>query len=68
MMVMAREMEKAGLIEEIMEETLDDVEEDFDEEAEEQVSAILDELDLNFKESAPNAPSKITEPVAPEVF
>eukprot|EP01128_Nolandella_sp_AFSM9_P006729 TRINITY_DN3528_c0_g1_i1.p1 TRINITY_DN3528_c0_g1~~TRINITY_DN3528_c0_g1_i1.p1 ORF type:complete len:249 (+),score=98.52 TRINITY_DN3528_c0_g1_i1:74-748(+) len=65
MMTMAREMEKAGLIEEMMEETLDDMEEDFDEEADEQVQKVLDELDLNFKEAAPNAPTKSLQVATP---
>jgi len=56
MMTLAREMEKAGLIDEVMSETLDDVgEEDLDQEADEAVQKVLDELDLDLHEAAPAA-------------
>eukprot|EP01102_Stenamoeba_stenopodia_P006757 TRINITY_DN1885_c0_g1_i1.p1 TRINITY_DN1885_c0_g1~~TRINITY_DN1885_c0_g1_i1.p1 ORF type:complete len:211 (-),score=53.23 TRINITY_DN1885_c0_g1_i1:102-734(-) len=46
MMAMSREMEKAGLIEEMMSDTLDSVgdEDDLEEEAEEEVDKVLEEI------------------------
>jgi charged multivesicular body protein 3 len=56
MMAMAREMEKAGLIDEVIQDTLEDMgEEDLDQEADEAVQKVLDELDLDFREEAPEA-------------
>jgi charged multivesicular body protein 3 len=58
MMTMAREMEKAGLIDEIVGEALGD-EEELSEEADEEVTKILDELVLNFQESTPSVGKKV---------
>eukprot|EP01125_Pyxidicula_operculata_P005452 TRINITY_DN1934_c0_g5_i2.p1 TRINITY_DN1934_c0_g5~~TRINITY_DN1934_c0_g5_i2.p1 ORF type:complete len:137 (+),score=37.10 TRINITY_DN1934_c0_g5_i2:327-737(+) len=58
MMMMAREMEKAGLIEEVVEETMnldDDIE---DEEVEEEVDKVLTELDLEVATATPGVPGK----------
>eukprot|EP01126_Amoeba_proteus_P041150 TRINITY_DN4415_c0_g1_i2.p1 TRINITY_DN4415_c0_g1~~TRINITY_DN4415_c0_g1_i2.p1 ORF type:complete len:102 (+),score=25.60 TRINITY_DN4415_c0_g1_i2:502-807(+) len=52
MMVMAQEMEKAGLIEEIMNETLEN-EDSLSEEASEEVAKVLDELNLELTSKAP---------------
>jgi len=56
MMMLAREMEKAGLIDEIMADTLEMGEEDVEDEADEAVQKVLDELDLDLHEAAPAAP------------
>jgi charged multivesicular body protein 3 len=58
MMTMAKEMEKAGLIDEIVGEALGD-EEELSEEADEEVTKILDELVLNFQESTPSVGKKV---------
>jgi len=58
MMVLAREMEKAGLIDEIMQDTLEMGEEDVEDEADEAVQKVLDELDLDLQEAAPAAPQR----------
>jgi len=50
MMVMAREMEKAGLIDELVSETMDDMDDIEDEEVEEQVDKVLTELNLELKQ------------------
>lgn len=61
MMLLAREMEKAGLIDEIMEESLDLGEEGVEEEADEAVQKVLDELDLDLHEAAPAPGSRVRE-------
>jgi len=48
MMAMAREMEKAGLIEEILDDTLAD-DDDVEEAADEEVEKILEELTIDLK-------------------
>jgi len=58
MMTMAKEMEKAGLIDEIVGEALGD-DEELSEEADEEVTKILDELVLNFQESTPSVGKKV---------
>eukprot|EP01126_Amoeba_proteus_P043293 TRINITY_DN4746_c0_g2_i11.p1 TRINITY_DN4746_c0_g2~~TRINITY_DN4746_c0_g2_i11.p1 ORF type:complete len:193 (+),score=59.91 TRINITY_DN4746_c0_g2_i11:148-726(+) len=52
MMVMAQEMEKAGLIEEIIDETLDN-EESLSEEISEEVAKVFDELHLDLVSNVP---------------
>jgi len=47
MMAMAREMEKAGLIEEIMEDVMDDP--DVDEQADEELDKVVEEITLGVK-------------------
>eukprot|EP01130_Rhizamoeba_saxonica_P007194 TRINITY_DN2901_c0_g1_i2.p2 TRINITY_DN2901_c0_g1~~TRINITY_DN2901_c0_g1_i2.p2 ORF type:complete len:222 (-),score=78.74 TRINITY_DN2901_c0_g1_i2:1749-2414(-) len=54
MMVMAREMERAGLIEELVEEAVGGG--DLVEEVDEEIEKIFVEMDLKFKEDAPDAP------------
>jgi len=49
MMTMAREMEKAGLIDEMVQDTMDDMDEVEDEEVEEQVDKVLTELNLELQ-------------------
>jgi len=65
MMTMAREMEKAGLIDEVVADTLDDLDDDVEAEADEAVQKVLGELDLAFQEEAPasgkEVPSKDAE-------
>jgi charged multivesicular body protein 3 len=58
MTAMAREMEKAGLIEEMVDEALDD-EEDIDEDVEEEVNKVIDELCVDIMTNAPQATQKI---------
>lgn len=55
MLLLAQEMAKAGLIDELVQETLDADADDeaADEEADEAVQRVLDELDLTFHEEAP---------------
>jgi len=48
MMVMAREMEKAGLIEEILEDAVPD-DDELDEAADEEVDKVLEELTIGLK-------------------
>eukprot|EP00029_Vermamoeba_vermiformis_P003437 TRINITY_DN13880_c0_g1_i1.p1 TRINITY_DN13880_c0_g1~~TRINITY_DN13880_c0_g1_i1.p1 ORF type:complete len:214 (+),score=66.14 TRINITY_DN13880_c0_g1_i1:104-745(+) len=57
MMTMSREMEKAGLIEEMMDDILD--EDDMDEEVDEEVDKVVDELILDIVDRTPAAKSKV---------
>jgi len=67
MVAMAREMEKAGLIDEIVEETMDDIDEIEDEEVEEQVDKVLTELNLELKQvPGVRAGARAKQPVAEE--
>jgi len=50
MMTMAREMEKAGLIEEIMDDAMQD--DEVEEEAEEELSKVIEEITLGVKSTA----------------
>jgi len=55
MMVMAQEMQKAGLIDEIIDEAIGGLDDDsLSEEVDEAVSKIFDELHLNFTEKVPS--------------
>ena len=56
MMTLGREMEKAGLIEEMVSESLESVLETDEVAVEEEVSKVLDELLIDFETKAPNAP------------
>eukprot|EP01121_Diplochlamys_sp_Union-15-3_P000323 TRINITY_DN10304_c0_g1_i1.p1 TRINITY_DN10304_c0_g1~~TRINITY_DN10304_c0_g1_i1.p1 ORF type:complete len:214 (+),score=54.22 TRINITY_DN10304_c0_g1_i1:66-707(+) len=53
MMAMSREMEKSGLIEEMVHDIMSD-DEEIEDEAEEEVDKIMDELNLNLISVAPN--------------
>jgi len=55
---MAKEMEKAGLIDEIVEETMDLADDVEEEEAEEEVAKVLTELDLDLIEKTPGVTTK----------
>lgn len=50
---MAREMEKAGLIEEVMDDVLD--QDDVEEEAEDEVNKVIDELTMGLKTATPGS-------------
>mmetsp|Transcript_48274 Transcript_48274/g.121538 ORF Transcript_48274/g.121538 Transcript_48274/m.121538 type:complete len:214 (-) Transcript_48274:206-847(-) len=58
MMVMAREMEKAGLIEEMIEDTFEDLDEDLSDEADEEVQKVLDEMFLGVTDAMSSVPSE----------
>lgn len=49
MMAMAREMEKAGLIEEMMDETLSPEDEELDQAADEEVDKVIEEITMGVK-------------------
>jgi len=53
MVAMAREMEKAGLIEEVMDDVLDT--DEVEEEAEEEVSKVIEELTMGLKTATPGS-------------
>jgi len=59
MMTMAREMEKAGLIDEMVEETMDLADDIGEEEVNEEVDKVLTELDLDFKSKTPATGTKV---------
>ena len=54
MMTMAREMEKAGLIEEVMDDVLD-TDDQIEEEAEEEVSKVIEEITMGLKTATPGS-------------
>lgn len=68
MVVMATEMQKAGLIEEMMDDMMDT--EDIEEEAGEEVEKVLLELNLNMEAAMPSTggakPLRVEEPEEPE--
>jgi len=56
MMTLAREMEKAGLIEEVMSDAIESVIEVDEAEVDAEVEKVMEELAINFEEKAPNIP------------
>jgi charged multivesicular body protein 3 len=56
MMTLAREMEKAGLIEEVMADAIDSVTEIDEGEVDAEVEKVMQELAVNFEENAPAIP------------
>jgi len=61
MMTMAKEMEKAGLIDEIVEETMDITDEIEEDEVNEEVNKVITELNLDLKGQTPEAGDRIPE-------
>eukprot|EP01122_Echinamoeba_exundans_P013789 TRINITY_DN6077_c0_g1_i1.p1 TRINITY_DN6077_c0_g1~~TRINITY_DN6077_c0_g1_i1.p1 ORF type:complete len:143 (-),score=46.14 TRINITY_DN6077_c0_g1_i1:43-471(-) len=65
MMVMAREMEKAGLIEEMIDDMMDN-DDEVEDEANEEVDKVMDELALDVLDKTPNAPANVRAGAAQE--
>jgi len=61
MMVMAREMEKAGLIDEVVADAMEDMDDDVETEADEAVQKVLEELNLDLLEQTPSTGKEVAE-------